>query len=152
MLVFRRRGACRVTSGKALTPTLFLVGLCAAAALFDRLGMVSERVPVVVGACMFLCFGGQHQAPKCNPKATWGKSHPQFEPHSRTEGGHGSGGIWRVGPSSGLSMADLEAALKSRPSCVAFITRAAIPGVAGRLGVPGKTIFSFEEGSFFSRA
>ena len=66
-----------VTSGKAFTPALFLVGLCAAAALFDRLGMVSERVPVVVGACMFLCFGGQHQAPKCNPKATWGKSHPR---------------------------------------------------------------------------
>ena len=54
-----------------------------------------------------------------------GKSHPQFEPQSRTGGGHGPGGIWQVGPSSILSMADSEAALKSRP-CVAFVIRSAL--------------------------
>ena len=59
------------------------------------------------------------------PRRPGGESHPQFEPHSRTEGGHGPGGIWRVGPSSILSMADSEAALKSRP-CVAFIIRSAL--------------------------
>ena len=32
------------------------------------------------------------------PQGDLGKSYRQFEPHSRTEGGHGPGGIWRVGP------------------------------------------------------
>ena len=54
-----------------------------------------------------------------------GKSHPQIEPHSRTGDGHGPGGIWQVGPSSILSMADSEAGLKSRP-CVAFVIRSAL--------------------------
>ena len=54
-----------------------------------------------------------------------GERYPQFEPHSRTEGGHGPGVISRVGLSSIISMADSEAALKSRP-CVAFIIRSAL--------------------------
>ena len=34
---------------------------------------------------------------------------------------------------------------------VSFSYRAGIPGVAGRLGLPGKTIAFLEEGVFFSR-
>ena len=70
------------------------------------------------------------------PQGDLGKSHPQFEPHSRTEGGHSPGGIWRVGPSSILSMADSEAASKSRPYVV-FIIRSAL--VCLKTDNPGMT-------------
>ena len=68
---------------------------------------------------------GNTKRRSATPRRPGGESHPQFEPHSRTEGGHGPGEIWRVGPSSILSMADSEAALKSWP-CVAFIIRSSL--------------------------
>ena len=81
--------------------------------------VIIQKAGVAPRAGEVICCAHNTKRRSATPRRPGGEL-PQFESHSRTEGGHGPGRFWRVDPSSILSMADSEAALKKPVLCCLY--------------------------------